>query len=96
MNTKIYKMVVLEKTDDVISTYSKLTTTPISTAGGIKEIWLLEKLIQGFDVDNANLSEGDTSICINTRYTEDDVSASLAINWEELTDDEMELIKGVA
>lgn len=95
-NAQIFKMVVLEKTDDVISTYSKLITTPISTAGGIKEIWSLERLIQGFDMDNANISEGDSSVCINVKHTQDNVSASLAISWDKLTDYEMELIKGVA
>lgn len=92
-NAQIYKMVVLEMTNDVISTYSRLTTTPVSTAGGIKEIWSLEKLIQGFDVDNANIDEGDSSICISTEHTEDDVYASLTISWDKLTDDEMEYVK---
>lgn len=30
---KIYKIVVLEMIDDVIRTYSRLTTTPVSTGG---------------------------------------------------------------
>ena len=92
-NAQIYKMVVLEKTDDVISTHSELTTTPISRVGEIKEIWLLERLIQGFDMANANISEGDSSLCINAKHTEDDVSTSLVISWDELTDDEMEYVK---
>lgn len=90
---KIYKMVVLEMTNDVISTYSRLTTTPVSTAEDIKEIWSLEKLIQGFDVDNADLSEDDSSICTSAGHTEDDVYTSLTISWAELTDDEIDLIK---
>lgn len=95
-NMQIYKMVVLEMTNEVISTYSRLTTTPVSTAGEIKEIWSLEKLLQGFNMDNANIDEGDSSVCISTAHTEDDVYTSLAINWEELTDNEIDLIKGVA
>ena len=93
---KIYRMVVLEMIDDNISTCSELTATPDKRVKAIKEIWSLEKLIQGFDIDNANISDGDSSICINTRHTQDDVSASLAISWDELTDDEIDLIKGVA
>lgn len=92
-NAQIYKMVVLEMTNEVISTYSRLTTTPVSTAGGIKEIWSLEKLIQGFDMTNADLSEGDSSICTSAGHTEDDVYTSLTISWEKLTDDEIDLIK---
>lgn len=90
---KIYKMVMLEKTDDVISTCSELTATPNKRVADIKEIWLLEKLIQGFDTDNADISEGDSSICISTIHPQDNVSASLAISWDELTDDEMEFVK---
>ena len=94
---KIFRMVVLEMIDDVIRTSSELTATPNKRAKEIKEIWSLEKLIQGFDIDNANISDGDSSVCINnTKHTEDDVYTSLTISWDELTDDEMELIKGVA
>ena len=93
---KIYRMVVLEMIDDNISTNSRLTTTPVSTAGGIKDIWSLERLVQGFDVDNANISEGNSSVCVSTKHTQDNVSASLAISWDEITDEEMVLIKGVA
>lgn len=95
-NAQIFKMVLLKKVGDIISTYSELTITPNKKVEEIKEIWLLENLIKGFDIDNANISEGDSSVCINTRHPQDNVSASLVINWEELTDNEMELIKGVA
>lgn len=93
---KIYRMVVLEMIDDNISTCSELTATPNERVDEIKEIWFLERLIQGFDMDNANISEGNSSLCINVKHTQDDVSASLAISWDELTDDEIDLIKGVA
>lgn len=93
---KIFRMVVLEMIDDVIRTSSELTATPNKRAKEIKEIWSLEKLIQGFDIDNANISDGDSSVCVSAKHKQDDVSASLAISWDELTDDEMELIKGVA
>lgn len=92
-NAQIYRMIVLKMTDDVISTSSELTASPHKRADEIKEIWSLEMLLQGFDMDNANISEGDSSVCINTKHTEDDVNASLAISWDELTDDEMEYIK---
>lgn len=92
-NAQIYKMVVLEKTDDVINTCSELTTTPINRVGEIKEIWSLEKLIQGFDMDNADISEGNSSVCISTKHKQDDVYTSLTISWDELTDDEMEYVK---
>lgn len=92
-NAQIFKIVVLKKTDDVINIYSELTITPNKKVEEIKEIWLLENLIKGFDIDNANISEGDSSVCINTRHPQDNVSASLAISWDELTDDEMEYVK---
>lgn len=92
-NAQIFKIVVLKKTDDVINIYSELTITPNKKVDKIKEIWSFEKLIQGFDMANANISEGDSSVCINTRHPQDNVSASLAISWDELTDDEMEYIK---
>lgn len=92
-NAQIYKMVMLEMIGDNISTCSELTATPNKRVADIKEIWALEKLIQGFDIDNANISEGDSSICISTRHPQDNVSASLAISWDELTDDEMEYVK---
>lgn len=95
-NAQIYKMVVLKMTDDVISTSSELTASPHKRADEIKEIWSLEMLLQGFDVDNADLSEGDSSICTSAGHTEDDVYTSLTISWEKLTDDEIDLIKGVA
>ena len=95
-NAQIFRMVVLEMIGDNISTCSELTATPNKIVGEIKEIWSLERLVQGFDMDNANISEGNSSLCINVKHTQDDVSASLAISWDELTDDEMDLIKGVA
>lgn len=92
-NAQIFRMVVLEMIGDNISTCSELTATPNKRVGEIKEVWSLERLIQGFDMDNANISEDNSSLCINAKHTEDNVSASLAISWEELTDNEMELIK---
>jgi len=92
-NAQIFKVVVLKKTDNVISTYVELTATPNKRVADIKEIWLLEKLIQGFDTDNADISEGDSSVCINTRHPQDNVSASLVISWDMLTDNETEFVK---
>lgn len=89
----IFKMVVLIMTDNVISTYSELTATPNERVEEIKEIWLLEKLIQGFNIDNADISEGDSSVCVSTKHKQDNVSASLAISWDILTDDEMDFVK---
>lgn len=95
-NAQIYRMIVLEMIDDVIRTSSELTASPLKRADEIKEIWSLEKLIQGFDIDNANISEGDSSFSVSTKHKQDDVNASLAISWDELTDNEIDLIKGVA
>lgn len=92
---KIYRMVVLEMIDDNISTCSELTATPNKRAGEIKEIWSLERLVQGFDMANANISEDNSSLCISASHTQDNVSASLAISWDELTDDEIDLIKNM-
>lgn len=92
-NAQIYKMVMLEQIDDAISTYSELTTTPDKRVDRIKNWWLMEMLIKGFDTDNADISEGDSVVCINTKHTQDNVKASLAISWDELTNEEMELVK---
>lgn len=92
----IYKMVVSTRTDDFTMVNAELTDNPITRSKQIADGWLASKALEDYDTPNAIVEEDDCYLTIFVHHLSNDFDTNLVITWDMLTDDEIELIKGVA
>lgn len=55
---------------------------PIQRAREIKDMWLANKALQGYDTPNAEINEDETFITITVNNENEDESARLHLSWE--------------
>lgn len=88
-NNSIYKMFILSKSvDDEFESSTELTGTPNKRANQIKDMWLVNMALNGFDTTNPEVEIADSTMVVTIP------NWVLCIYWDELTDDEYDLIKG--
>lgn len=95
-NAQIYKMVVSTRTDDFTMVNAELTDNPIKRSKQIADGWLVSKALEDYDTPNAIVEEGDCYLTIFVHHLSNDFDTNLVITWDKLTDNEIDLIKGVA
>lgn len=91
----IYKMVVSTRTDDMTMVNAELSNNPIKRSKQIADGWLASKALEDYDAPNAIVEEDDCYLTIFVHHLSNDFDSHLVITWKELTDDEVELVKGM-
>lgn len=91
----IYKMVVSTRTDDLIMFNAELTDNPIKRSKQIADGWLVSKALEDYDTPNAIVEEDDCYLTMVVNHLSNDFNSKLVITWNKLTDDEIELVKGM-
>jgi hypothetical protein len=74
---------------------AELTDNPIKRSKQIADGWLVSKALEDYDTPNAIVEEDDCYLTMVVNHLSNDFDSNLVITWDELTDDEVELVKGM-
>lgn len=91
----IYKVMVSARINDFNIVKAELTDDPIKRSKQIADSWLVSMALENYDTPNAIVEKDDCYLTIFVHHLSNDFDANLVITWEELDDNEVELVKGM-
>lgn len=92
-NDSIYKLFVMAKVGWGGETNMEITKNPAKRAEQIKDMWLVNMAMNDYDTPNADVTNTNSTMVVDVISMDNGSAASLIISWEEVTEEEMELIK---
>lgn len=95
-NDSIYKLFVMAKVGWGGETNMEITKNPAKRAEQIKDMWLVNMAMNDYDTPNADVTNTNSTMVVDVISMDNGSAASLIISWEEVTEEEIELFKGVA